>query len=202
MSQQLPTSPELMGLKAHAAEFVPGAGAGAGAGGSGHKQQSRLGANVNNSIGGNSNKRLGVVGGGGGGSKPSSSRTIPAGTDNSGDTQGQGVSDLTAHAQEFVPGGGSGAMDAVEGGDGDGGGAAAVGGQGVGTVVPEKMVQVVRGGTIYFVPESEALATDELVAGAEGYGVEAAVEEGFQWVHHSTTLPAPHRRTMHRYVHS
>ena len=58
------------------------------------------------------------------------------------------------------------------------------------------MVQVVRGGTIYFVPESEALATDELV-GPEAYGPQ---EEGFVWAEGSAALAAPQRRTMHRYV--
>lgn len=58
------------------------------------------------------------------------------------------------------------------------------------------MVQVVRGGTIYFVPESEALATDELV-GPEAYGPQ---EEGFDWADGSAALAAPQRRTMHRWA--
>ena len=67
-------------------------------------------------------------------------------------------------------------------------------GQGGGAAAAEKMVQVVRGGTIYFVPESEALATDELV-GPEAYG---PAEEGFLWAEGSSALAAPQRRTMHR----
>lgn len=185
-----------MGLKAHAAEFVPGGGGG---GGGGHKQLSKSGPKANhpNSNGGQSKKRSG-----GGGKLSSSSRNssvVGAANNNSSNIdQPQAGSDLTAHAQEFVPG--SGGRGDNDGGDSSGGATgAAGGGRGSGgAVVQEKMVQVVRGGTIYFVPESEALATDELVAGTDAYGVEHSVEEGFQWAHESTGVPAPQRRTMHR----
>lgn len=184
-----------MGLKAHAAEFVPGGGGG----GVSHKQMSKLGPKTNhpNSNGGYSKKKSG-----GGGKLSSSSRNLSvvgaANNNSSSVDQPQAGSDLTASAREFVPGSAGRGDD--DGGDGSGGAASAtVGGMGPGgAVVQEKMVQVVRGGTIYFVPESEALATDELVPGTDAYGVEHGVEEGFQWAHESTGVPAPQRRTMHR----
>lgn len=167
---QLPSSPEHnLGLKAHAAEFVPGGVGRAG----GQKQPSKLGPKENT---GSSRKK------GGGGVGRSSSRGLPDSDD--------APSDLTAHAQEFVPGGRG------EGGNEIGGEQEQQQQQHVQT---EKMVEVVRGGTIYFVPESEALATDELVAGAGAYGVEQEMEDGFSWAPESTALPAPQRRTMHRY---
>ncbi|CAN0174931.1 unnamed protein product [Ectocarpus sp. 12 AP-2014] len=156
----MPSSPEHnLGLKAHAAEFVPGGAAAAAA-----------------------------AAAPGGGRAPPGKASKKGGR--SGAEAKAADSDLTALAREFVPGGGGGG-----GGTGSGdaarpaaGAAAAAGGTG-----PEKMVQVVRGGTIYFVPESEALATDELV-GPEAYGPQ---EEGFLWAEGSAALAAPQRRTMH-----
>lgn len=154
---QMPSSPEHnLGLKAHAAEFVPGGAAAAAA----------------------------VAASGGGRAPPS--KASKKGRRSGAEAKAADSSDLTAFAQEFVPGGGgTGSGDAA-------GPAAAAAAAGTG---PEKMVQVVRGGTIYFVPESEALATDELV-GPEAYGPQ---EEGFLWAGGSAALAAPQRRTMHRY---
>lgn len=119
-------------------------------------------------------------------------------------------SDLTASAQEFVPGSSRGGSDStveepnVNGHTGDDGYAAsgsttgASTGEETPTAVVPKMVQVVRGGTIYYVPESEALATDDELVGPEAYEVEEEDDGGFLWAHESGVLPAPHRRTMHR----
>lgn len=122
----------------------------------------------------------------------------------------QSGSDLTAFAQEFVPGEGRvGAAAAGGRGHTNGRGAeedfsGSSGGpmarRGVESPAPavQKMVQVVRGGTIYFVPESEALGADE-PEGPEAYVVEEEEDDGgFLWAHESTALPAPQRRTMHR----
>lgn len=202
---QLPNSPEHMGLKAHAAEFVPGGGgAGRGAGG----EASSKGTRERQQAGG------GGGGAGGGGGVGGMAAAVAAATGGRGggaglgSTDGAPGSDLTAYAREFVPGGASGSGGGGGGGaDDDKGGNAAVGFRGGGHaaageaaggagggVGSEKMVQVVRGGTIYFVPESEALATDQLVA-PEAYGPE---EDGFTWAHGSAAMAAHQRRTMHR----
>lgn len=189
---QLPSSPEHnMGLKAHAAEFVPGgggaSGGGSGSGGGGGGGGQRKGKKGQQTLGGR---------GGAAAAAAAAAAAIKGAAPGS---------DLTAFAREFVPGGGGGDENqdsnaASLGGNGHGGSSAAAvssgpgGGPGVGAAAAEKMVQVVRGGTIYFVPESEALATDELV-GAEAYGPE---EDGFAWAHGSAALAAPQRRTMHR----
>lgn len=149
-----------MGLKAHAAEFVPGKA------GEGMSQR-------------NGKKGVQTSGGAKNGTWTTARGTLTG-------------SDLTAFAQEFVPGGGGG-------GGGGNGTKSSVDTTGRGhdhdpPSAGEKMVQVVRGGTIYFVPEREALTTDELV-GVEAYGPE---EDGFAWAQESAALAAPQRRTMHR----
>ncbi|CAB1110773.1 unnamed protein product [Ectocarpus sp. CCAP 1310/34] len=155
----MPSSPEHnLGLKAHAAEFVPGGAAAAAA----------------------------AAASGGGRAPPS--KASKKGGRSGAEAKAADSSDLTAFAQEFVPGGGGGGTSS-----GDAAGPAAAAAVATGGTGPEKMVQVVRGGTIYFVPESEALATDELV-GPEAYGPQ---EEGFLWAEGSAALAAPQRRTMH-----
>ena len=150
-----------IGLKAHAAEFVPGKGGGAGGGGRAGVVQ-------------RSGKQGPQTASGGKRGTLTATKSAPAG------------SDLTAFAREFIPGGVAGGNDANNI-SGRGHDSAAV-------VAGENMVQVVRGGTIFFVPEQEALATDELV-GAGAYGPE---DDGFAWAQGSAALAAPQRRTMHR----
>lgn len=180
----LPSSPQHMGLKAHAAEFVPGGGGEA-------EERKRIKEKGQQQQQQPTQTRGGVG---------NSAAAAAVAADMDDDAPG---SDLTAHAREFVPGGvGSGSQRNAGGEDGGGDSAAgeeagqddAAAGSGARPGGAEKMVQVVRGGTIYFVPESEALATDQLV-GPEAYGPE---EEGFLWAHGSAAVAAPQRRTMHR----
>lgn len=170
-SHELPGSPEHnLGLKAHAAEFVPGGGGGGGRAGSGGAQKK----------GNKGQQSSSSKGGGAAAAAAFAAAHAAAKAAANAAAKGMPGSDLTAFAREFVPAGGGGE-------ESDAAGAAGAGGA-------QKMVQVVRGGTIYFVPESEALATDELV-GPEAYD---AAEDGFAWAHESTAVPAAHRRTMHR----
>lgn len=189
----LPSSPEHMGLKAHAAEFVPKGGAGGKEGA----------ATSTNAVATSSSAGGGKTSAGGGqqsikGSKGSSKQLT---TSMSVAGKSQVESDLTASAQEFVPGGSrrgaSGALEEPNGEDRENGGTGLTdGGEAETSATPvQKMVQVVRGGTIYFVPASEALATDELIP--EAYETEEE-NGGFLWAHESSALPAPQRRTMHR----
>lgn len=186
---QLPSSPEHMGLKAHAAEFVPGGAGGGGVGGGPGGAKGGAQLRVQKGAFSKAGRALSL----------GSAATTPTATAaTSGETQPN--SDLTAYAQEFVPGGARGkgdgsAKDAILGKDG----ASAAGAAAGRTPAAQKMVEVVRGGAVYFVPESEALAADELVDADVYLGVEEHEVEGFSWAHESTALPAPQRRTMHRY---